>query len=64
MTQINEIKAPLKSGKTITQKGAIELCNAYRLSAIILVLRKNYAIDMKLIPNVTNSGSHAQYKML
>ena len=63
MSQINKVKEHLESGKSITQKDAIELFNAYRLSAIIFNLREEgMNIAMERVKGLHNTyGSYKMY---
>ena len=55
----------LKQGKTISQAEAIELCDCYRLSAVIDRLRKQgFDIVTHNEPNLNNKGTHARYELL
>lgn len=61
--QTKQILAHLKQGKTISQIEAIELCNCYRLSAIIKRLRNaGHNIITHREPNSISNGSHARYE--
>lgn len=54
----------LKQGKTLSQAEAIELCDCYRLSAVVERLRKQgYDIVTHAEPNLNNKGSHARYEL-
>lgn len=63
--QTAQILAHLKQGKTISQIEAIQLCNCYRLSAIIKRLRNaGHHIITHREPNNINGGSHARYEYI
>lgn len=54
----------LKNGNTITAKDAVNLCNCYRLSAVIFNLRqKGYDIITHHEPN-QYKGIHSRYELL
>lgn len=63
-TQLKQVLAYLKQGKTISQAEAIELCDCYRLSAVIDRLRKQgYDIVTHHEPNLNHRGTHARYEL-
>lgn len=52
----------LKSGKSISQAEAINLCDCFRLSAVIHTLRRDgHKIEKVWEPNVKHKGVHARY---
>ena len=63
-TQLKQVLAHLKQGKTISQAEAIDLFNCYRLSAIIEKLRRQ-GCDIVTYnePNLNNKGTHARYEL-
>ena len=63
-TQLKQVLAHLKQGKTISQAEAIDLFNCYRLSAIIQRLRNaGHDIVTHNEPNLNNKGTHARYEL-
>ena len=46
-TKIKKVKEYLEQGNYITDMKAVELCQSYRLSAIIYELRHRYGLDVK-----------------
>lgn len=55
----------LKQGKTLSQAEAIQLCDCYRLSAVIDRLRKQgHDIVTHAEPNLNNKGTHARYELV
>ena len=63
-TQLKQVLAHLKQGKTISQAEAIDLFNCYRLSAIIQRLRKaGYDIVTHHEKNSRATGRHARYEL-
>lgn len=63
-TQLKQVLAYLKQGKTISQAEAIDLFNCYRLSAIIEKLRRQgYDIVTYNERNTNNAGTHARYEL-
>ena len=62
--QTAQILAHLKQGKTISQIEAIQLCNCYRLSAIIKRLRNaGHHIVTHRESNKLSKGNHARYEL-
>ena len=60
-TQVNH----LQQGKTISQAEAIELCDCYRLSAVIDRLRKQgFDIVTHNEKNLNSKGTHARYELI
>lgn len=54
----------LQQGKTISQAEAIELCDCYRLSAVIDRLRKQgFEIVTHNEKNLNSKGTHARYEL-
>lgn len=54
----------LKQGKTLSQAEAIELCDCYRLSAVIELLRKQgFEIVAHNENNLNSKGTHARYEL-
>lgn len=54
----------LKQGKTLSQAEAIELCDCYRLSAVIERLRKQgFEIVTHNEKNLNSKGTHARYEL-
>lgn len=54
----------LKQGKTLSQAEAIELCDCYRLSAVIQRLRLlGHNIVTHQEPNLNCKGTHARYEL-
>ncbi|GJC30783.1 hypothetical protein KAM398_09160 [Acinetobacter sp. KAM398] len=63
-TQLKQVLAHLKQGKTLSQAEAIDLFNCYRLSAIIQRLRNaGYDIVTHHEKNSRTTGSHARYEL-
>lgn len=63
-TQLKQVLAHLKQGKTISQAEAIDLFNCYRLSAIIEKLRRQgYDIVTYNERNSSGTGTHARYEL-
>lgn len=63
-TQLNQVLAHLKQGRSITQVDAIKYFNCYRLSAIIKSLRnQGYEIVTYNERNSSGTGSHARYEL-
>lgn len=59
-----QVLAHLKQGKTLSQAEAIELCDCYRLSAVIDRLRKQgFDIVTHNEPNLNSKGTHARYEL-
>ena len=64
-TQLKQVLAHLKQGKTISQAEAIDLFNCYRLSAIIQRLRNaGYDIVTHYEKNSQTTGRHARYELI
>ncbi|MEG1297313.1 MAG: helix-turn-helix domain-containing protein [Niameybacter sp.] len=62
-TQLQQVLAHLKKCKTIKQLEAINLFNCFRLSDVILHLRKaGYDIVTHREPNNASTGTHARYE--
>ena len=60
-TKINIVKKYLEDGNYIDDMKAVELCQSYRLSAIIYELRHRY--DMNIQDRwITNSNTGNRYK--
>ncbi|MCY2775384.1 DNA-binding protein [Acinetobacter baumannii] len=54
----------LKQGKTLSQAEAIELCDCYRLSAVIQRLRLlGHNIVTHQEPNLNSKGTYARYEL-
>ncbi len=54
----------LKQGKTLSQAEAIEVCDCYRLSAVIQRLRLlGHNIVTHQEPNLNSKGTHARYEL-
>ena len=63
-TQLNQVLAHLKQGRSITQVDAIKYFNCYRLSAIIKRLRNSgYDIVTYNERNSSGTGCHARYEL-
>ncbi len=63
-TQLEQILEHLKQGKSITPIEALELYGCFRLSAIILKLRRQGCdIVTHHERNSNNSGTHARYEL-
>ena len=64
-TQLKQVLAHLKQGKTISQAEAIDLFNCYRQSAIIQRLRNaGYDIVTHNERNKSGIGRHARYELI
>ena len=64
-TQLKQVLAYLKQGKTISQAEAIDLFKCYRLSAIIQRLRcAGYDIVTHYERNNSGIGRHARYELM
>lgn len=64
MSQIEQVREHLKSGKTITPLTALGLYGAFRLSHIIYVLRKEgLSIEMKR-KRSTNNKPYGEYRLV
>ena len=62
-TQLKQVLAHLKQGKTISQAEAIDLFGCYRLSAVILKLRDaGYDIVTHRERNSKRTGTYARYE--
>jgi hypothetical protein len=61
MTQDERILEHLKTKGKISQKGAIRLYGAYRLSAIIYRLRKNYNIETEFKSGKNRFGDNVSW---
>ena len=60
-SKTQKIKEFLEEGNYITDMKAVELCQSYRLSAIIYTLRHNY--DMNIQDRwITNESTGSRYK--
>lgn len=64
MSAHNQVRAWIKSGRTITQQQAIAKFGNYRLAVIIDRLRNDEKIDIVtlMMPN-KREGTHAKYKL-
>ena len=63
-TQLKQVLAHLKQGKTISQAEAIHHFDCYRLSALIRRLRNaGYDIVTHGEPNLNSKGTHARYEL-
>lgn len=63
-TQVTQVLAHLKQGRSITQVDAIRLFQCYRLSAIIKRLRnQGYEIVTYNERNNSGTGTHARYEL-
>lgn len=63
-TQVTQVLAYLKQGRSITQVDAIRLFQCYRLSAIIKRLRnQGYEIVTYNERNSLSNGTHARYEL-
>lgn len=61
----NVILDYLKQCKTLSQAEAIELCDCYRLSAVIDRLRKQgFEIVTHNEKNLNSKGTHARYELI
>ena len=62
-TKINIVQEWLENGNTITDMKAVELCQSYRLSAIIYELRhrKGLNIQDRWITNETTGNRYKEY---
>ena len=64
-TQLKQVLAHLKQGKTISQAEAIDLFNCYRLGAVIRRLRcAGYDIVTHNERNNSGIGPHARYELI
>ena len=64
-TQLEQILEHLKQGKSITPIEALEQYGCFRLSAVILKLRKQgYDIVTHHDRNSSGIGSHARYELI
>ena len=64
-TQEQQVLNHLKQGKTITPIEALEQHGCFRLSAVILKLRKSgYEIVTHHERNTNNAGTHARYELV
>ena len=66
MSKIEVILNYLKQGNSISDAKAVELCNSYRLSAIIYNLRHNYNLDIEsemfeFTDRFGNKSNYAKY---
>ena len=65
VTQDQTVLNHLQQGKTISQAEAIELCDCYRLSAVIDRLRKQgFDIVTHYEKNSQTTGRHARYELI
>ena len=63
-TQLNQVLAHLKQGRSITQVDAIRLFKCYRLSAVVDKLRKQgFEIVTYNERNSSGKGTHARYEL-
>lgn len=63
-TQLNQVLAHLKQGRSITQMDAIRLFKCYRLSAVVDKLRKQgFEIVTYNERNSSGIGTHARYEL-
>lgn len=63
-TQLKQILAHLKQGKTLSQAEAIQNFDCYRLSAVIQRLRlAGHDIVTHNEPNLNSKGTHARYEL-
>lgn len=63
-TQLKQVLAYLKQGKTISQAEAIHHFDCYRLSAVVERLRKQgHDIVTHNEPNLNSKGTHARYEL-
>ncbi|MDC4598275.1 helix-turn-helix domain-containing protein [Acinetobacter baumannii] len=59
-----QVLAHLKQGKTLSQAEAIELCDCYRLSAVIQRLRLlGHNIVTHQEPNLNSKSTHDRYEL-
>lgn len=64
-TQLEQILEHLKQGKSITPIEALDLYGCFRLSAVILKLRKQgHDIVTHHEPNQNCKGRHARYELI
>ncbi len=64
-TQLEQILEHLKQGKSITPIEALDLYGCFRLSAVILKLRKQgYDIVTHHERNHSGIGTHARYELI
>lgn len=64
-TQLKQVLAYLKQGKTISQAEAIHHFDCYRLSAVVERLRKQgHDIVTHNEPNLNSKGTHARYELI
>ena len=64
-TQLKQVLAYLKQGKTISQAEAIHHFDCYRLSAVIQRLRiAGHNIVTHNEPNLNGKGTHARYELI
>lgn len=61
-TKIKQVENYLRAGHSITQKEAIELFSAYRLSSIIFTLRQTMPIETRLVQK--GDARFAEYTLL
>ena len=59
MSKQKQVERHLLSGKTLTQRGAIVLCGAYRLADIVHKMRRRIAVETNLIQQ--GPSRYAQY---
>ena len=63
-TQLKQVLAHLKQGRSITQMDAIRLFKCYRLSAVVDKLRKQgFEIVTYNVRNSSGTGCHARYEL-
>lgn len=60
-TKTQKVKEYLEAGNYINDMKAAELCQSYRLSAIIFNLRHNYNLDIR-DRWIENDNTHTRYK--
>ena len=65
-TKIKIVKEWLEKGNTITDMKAVELCQSYRLSAIIYELRHRYDLNVqdRWIQNENTGNRYKEYYIL
>lgn len=65
-TKIKKVKEYLEQGNYITDMKAVELCQSYRLSAIIYELRHRYGMDIKdrWRENETTKNRYKEYYLI
>lgn len=65
-TKINKVKEYLENGNYIDDKKAVELCQSYRLSAIIYELRHRYELNIqdRWIVNENTGNRYKEYYLL